>query len=603
MPSRPDASRLRAALLALAALAIVVLGVRLRATDPRVTAGAVSVSQRYLDVTRWLARGSPPDPAGGGIDLERRRQPPLLAHATVAAYRLVARPFGVSLEALATFLPLLIYLAWLALFWAGAATGEGSREEPRAWVGLAVAALFSVMPASVEATAMGIHAEPLPGAFFLTASTLVLLRSLEPEADARRCAGLGAACVAALILSWRHFPALLAASVVALAMIGRRLTRRTLALWSFVLLAPLGLAALGSRLVGWQYSPVGALGDALRALLLYRTPAASLVLPGVDWASGRQIPFQELGWIGAGLALLGLLRGLAPGASPSLRASAGFAATGLALMLACRHERFAGLALVLPAAARGAGWLFRLDSWPRCLQALREAPARGRTLVESARAGVLASLERRKAFLRWGPLPLLLGGGAFLAAGAFAPAPEPVLLVTGLETPLRLGEARRVRIDLGNAGGPPAKDPNAFAGLHVEVENAEVESASGDSGRSSARIVFEDYARNGNLFLLRASLGRLDPGAAREVRFDIRPYASPVRINYRAWMPRACPRTGATTRPDWRKVTSGGWFYDDACILRVPARDAQRSPCRIPMVGPYGIIEDGACLTVEAKLR
>lgn len=569
------------------------IGLRLRESDHRHGVVINTVFSYYFDKTQRLHQdGRLPSKdtwrLAPGVGPEN--VPPFLAYSTVWAYKIFSFSHPGSFRSFVNFFPILVYGLWLLsllVLFARLFTP---------WIALAAAAVFSVLPVSVELTRRGSYFQELPGNWLLFVTACLLPMSASEGAGRWAWTGAAVLTVTALNLSWQQFPVLYgAAGLILLSSVRSPLFGPATLRWCVALGLPLLLGELLSRFAaGIEYSPVSMLGEAALGLWRRADPVMAVAMRRGDW---RDVALLDLyayfGWLGLALTGLGTLRAWARWDDLRYRSFGVFGLVGIALLALFIKERFLAMSLCLPLMAMGLESLFS----PR--DVLTDLQARGRTLMHACRRfqDLLASRPRARKVLLCAVAAAALGVVFRLALPSALP--QPVLRLS-LEPATAVGKESAVVLVMENRGGPPPRERFAFAGMHVEVENAEVHGVRAESGGREDRVTFKNFAQAGNTFFFESKHGWLGPGQHARVSFRITPYGRPVRIFYRGWIPGPC--SDAQRREalqdllaGWRNLSRAGW-RNEACIRRAPAAADESAPiCRVPVFAAHKTLQDFPC--------
>lgn len=574
------------------------VGADLREFGPRSSIGYNTVFSFYFDrSSRLLQGGEFPhvDQWGFGPTLHEENTPPFLAYTTVWLHKMFNLFRHSSFETFADIFPILVYGMWflsvVIIF----------SDLWNRWIGLAMGAVFSFLPVSIELTKTGSYFEELLGNWFLFLSIYFLIKvTLEQNPKQWRWLIGGVIAITGLVLSWQQFPVFYGAAILAILLslkIGY--SPECLKRWGLVLGLPLLLAYLITiGLVGNDYSPLSMLNELIIGFLERSEPDLLLAMQRADWADltwGRF--YGYFGWLGIVLMAMGFLGVLFDFKNFMKRTAGIVAAVGLLVLLFFVKDRFLAMSMSLPLMALGFNTLFVPEPilvtlqlyWRRLLflyQIILQSVGSHRRVIAMfiiiAAIGIVTSL--------------------FLV-GRYAFPPEPVIRLIGLENPVVIGETKQIEIVMENAGGSALRNKYAFAGLHVEIENAHVQNIESRSEGSKNQVIFKDFSSNGRFFFFEIKSGFLDAGERVRVTFDITPYAEPVRIYYRGWIPGPCPKEEQKAvikelLPGWQRIDKDGWRNEN-CIRRAPALTGSQEPiCRVPVFAAHRTLQDFRCYVV-----
>jgi len=583
------------------AMGIFWIGADLREFGPRLSIGHNTVFSFYFDRSnRLLQEGEFPhvDQWGFAPTLHEENTPPLLAYITVWLYRMFSLFRPSSFETFVDIFPILVYGMWFL-----SAVIIFSDLWDR-WTGLAMGAAFSFLPVSIELTKTGSYFEELVGNWFLFLSIYFLIKvALEQNPKQWRWLIGGVIAITGLVLSWQQFPIFYGAAILAILLswkTGYSLER--LKRCGLVLGLPLLLAYLITiGLVGNDYSPLSMLNEFTIGFLKSSEPDLLLAMQRADWADLTLRSFYEyFGWLGIVLMAMGFL-GVIFDLKNFMKRTAGIvAAVGLLALLLFVKERFLAMSMSMPLMALGLNTLFVPES---ILVVLQQYWRRLLFLYNRIRIILQNIGSPRRVIVIFISIGAV-GIATFLFfAGRYSLPPEPVIRLTGLENPAVIGETKKIEVVMENRGGSALRNKYAFAGLHVEIENAHVRNVESSSEGSKNQVIFKDFASSGRFFFFETKFGFLDANERARVTFDITPYAEPVRIYYRGWIPGPCPKEEQKAvikelLPGWQRIDKGGWRNEN-CIRRAPALTESQEPiCRVPVFAAHRTLQDFRCYVV-----
>ena len=182
--------------------------------------------------------------------------------------------------------------------------------------------------------------------------------------------------------------------------------------------------------------------------------------------------------------------------------------------------------------------------------------------------------------------------------------PHPI---ANIEMPkdIKIGETKQIQIMLLNQGDNSLIGKSAFSGFHVEVENATVDAIKTDPDDNN-NITIKTDAWRGNTFWFEAKLPPLAANKSGKLIFNITPFASPVNIYYRVWLPGVCSKEKQIAalkglRSFWQSIEKGGWRNEE-CIQRAPANDSQEIICPVAVYAAHKDLQNFRCYKAEMMI-
>lgn len=159
---------------------------------------------------------------------------------------------------------------------------------------------------------------------------------------------------------------------------------------------------------------------------------------------------------------------------------------------------------------------------------------------------------------------------------------------------IQINETYNVTIQVKNIGRDSLCDDNllnkgrAFSGLHIEVENAKIINKKAYSSFTSVQII--EQASINDIEWFEVKIDCLKKSAIANVTFTIKPYKSPVKINYRCWIPNKCNRKAPEDlRPEYRVS-----WRNEKCLHRMPTKGEF---CNVKVYAGYYEKQDYYCLS------
>lgn len=549
-------------------------------------------SSRLLQDGRFLAI----DQWGLAPAFHEENTPPLLAYITVGMYKMFNFFHPSPFEAFVDIFPILIYGLWflsiILVF----------SDFYNRWAGLAMGTVLSFLPVSIELTRRGSYFEEVVGNWFLFLSIYFLIKIILGR-NQRQWFWLvgGVITITGLTLSWQQFPVFYGVALLAILLsmnIKSVDFHKRLAQWVIALGLPLLLGhVIASILVGNDYSPLLVLKESAIGLWQHNDPDLLLSMQRADWANaGWRHLYRYFGLLGIVLIVMGFLNVVFDFKNFTKRTAGIFCVASLLMLAAFVKERFLALSMSLPLMALGFHTLF--VPYPT-LVAMRRF---GRCVLSLGKMIFQNIVFHKRIYIALGSMLLLIVGiTALVFTKWYSPPPEPIIRLIGLEKPPIIGKEMEIEIVLENSGGSPLRNKNAFAGLHVEIENADVHNVRSYSEDAEKQVVFKNFARTGRFFFFETKYGFLDAGKKAVVTFSITPVAEPVKIYYLGWIPGPCSKEEQKKviedlRPGWQNIDKAGWRNEN-CIRRAPAfTDITNPTCRVPVFAAHSTLQNFRCL-------
>lgn len=526
--------------------------------------------------------------------------PPLLAYGTVGAFKL-AKLFKPDIDfyGLAMFFPVIVYVLWAFFgFWLVIRLFD-SRICGFIFVGL-----LAVAPLSFDLTVYGHYTEESLGAFLFFLALVFLIKFIESKK--RVFFWLAVFSLTAFYLVWQQFPLFFAGLFfIGLIEILKEQAGRRRLLFHFMLLAVLPLIfghLISCCLLGTAYSPVSMIYEAWLGAKDMNSDFIRTAMFRQDWRNLYLDEFIALislaGWILIGG---GFLKSILCRKEPKYKVILIFSVLTLAIAVKFFKSRYLALPSFLLIAS-SAGELFfnkNQKDWQELAGFFRPP-----------RAFFARLSSRTKQIFYPAVLILLILLLFFCSCLLFRKKerklfPLPTIAVSSSLENFGAGGAYKIEMKLANRGGDSFSDPVAFGGLHVEVENAEVENIVSWTDHGESQVVIKPDAQRENIYWFEVKCSGLKSAEAAYAWFKIIPKVGPVSIYYRGWLP-AEPtfwqrlKTMINLAPEYRNWRNS-WRSEDA-IRRNPANDdVSREFCPVRVFAAHENLQDFRCFKIPVK--
>lgn len=593
---RPERHNLTHTFLAVITLsAIFWVGADLRSIAPE---HAILQSDRvdsyYFDKThRLLDDGQFPqqDIWDFAPDAHPENAPPGLAYITALLYTPITLFSDITLYEFTHIFPVIIFGVWLMVIFLV------FLHLYDLMVALFISALFAFLPVSVAFTTQDRYFEELVGVPLMFAGIYMLMRVARADhTSLRKWMIATAATISLLALSWQQFPLFFmgtALSIIFIAGLDIKKWKFLSLRWGIPIITGLIIAEFISRvLVDISYSVFGMLGEFFYAFLIRHDPNLILAMQRNDWANlSLQKFFNYFGWSGVIFGTLGIAAIAAQWKAWEKRITCAFAIVGILMLYIFIKDRYMALAFLLFLFAAGIDILFS----PRALRDLFfRMLTQGHTWIHAIRSHITRK-TMLISFLVTGSLLII-----FLINFIYDYKNPPMSILSFTkEREWQVGVPQIVRIEIRNNGGKPAGGSAAFSGMHVEIINGFVSSIKASASSTHSSVVFKNFSQAGNAFFFETKFDTISPKSREYVSFVVTPYAEPIRILYRGWLPGRCGLfqrlEGLRDLRRSRKNFKNSWRNEE-CIQRVPVTDdLTQAVCRIPVFAAHEKLQNFRC--------
>ncbi|KKU52876.1 MAG: hypothetical protein A3H69_05300 [Candidatus Sungbacteria bacterium RIFCSPLOWO2_02_FULL_47_9] len=519
--------------------------------------------------------------------------PPGLAYITVFLYRV----FGgrTAFYDFAQTFPLFIYAAWFIML------VLSFRKLFGALITLGGAALFAFLPVSAFFTTRGHYLEETLGALLIFIMVHCIIRiPEEKERRQRHILSISLLLSTALFaLTWQQYIVVLGAAGALIALWAFKKSVASAGLLALAIAGGVFLAEAWCRLAGLGYSPLMMAWEFIYATIHHNDPALYAAMRRTDWANpGLKDLYSYFGALGILAGILGVFSVLTDLKNSRKQVIGIFAAAGLVVLAAFVKDRFLALTLFLYLFALGLDVLIHPEMIRRAFKSFFSLPGVARSLCivgahkKELTAGVCVLIASGIVFT--------LFSDTILSKTLYRNKPLPIITVSSGNTPLKVGGSYKVVLTLKNTGGRPLSGDSVFGGLHVEIENAIVKNIRAYSRFTKSEASLKNFAWAGDKFFFETKYYFLNSSEDGGVTFVVEPYALPVTIYYRGWLPGFCTKEERGTAlndllPAWKRDDKGGW-RNESCIMRAPETPENGATlCRIPVMAAHQAIQDFPC--------
>ncbi|MCG2718344.1 MAG: hypothetical protein L6408_05860 [Nanoarchaeota archaeon] len=158
------------------------------------------------------------------------------------------------------------------------------------------------------------------------------------------------------------------------------------------------------------------------------------------------------------------------------------------------------------------------------------------------------------------------------------------------EENLEIGETYDIILQIRNVGKGALCSKTSFSGVHIEVENATIIEKKIQSSTTPAKIIEKSYTSN-EADWFEAKFDCLKHNETGIVTFSIKPYTTPVKVNYRCWIPQFCLKLPPKNINPLYKAA----WRNEKCLHRKPSGG---SLCRVPVYAGYTEKQDYYCKNI-----
>jgi len=564
-------------LLILTSIATVLLAgffIRIYKINPTVNNNVVAY---YYDRTnRLIENGSlPPYDRWGFAPLAHPENiPPFLAFFTFFAYKIANFLSGTSLNVQSFILsfPVLLYIIWALLIFIVLKSFSNRTSST-----LVSFLILTFAPISIYITSSGRYTEESLGLLLFFLCFWLFLK---------RNSGLIyylflIASLTALVLAWQQFHIFFATMAIAIIVdmvlkasgISKRGVLKDLSLFVIPLILGHFISCYFFKI---SYSPIQMLKEFWIGIKDFNSGYLISAMRRRDWAPlSFSAALNGTGLFFASLILMGILRSLFEWRIAKYRYVLLFNVA--AFFVAFRFSK--NLAMLLPFGIYSAtiGWESVSDGWsPPLVYWLTSAQ---NWIGKHWSLFVNLIKKKMKLVITFFLIGFLASGTILLILFSFRKSAElPALQIEFTEKPTlnKDNYKTKAKIVIRNKGGDSLDIPNAIAGIHIELENAEALNIFGRQRDNLVAPKFKSDYRRGNIFWFEVTFNPLKRGEEAIVEFDIqRTGNGEITIFYRGWLPGECPielqkEAVKDLVGRFSNLLVGGWRHEN-CIIRNPA--------------------------------
>lgn len=485
--------------------------------------------------------------------------PPFPAYFAVGVYRLVSFFCNVSFHHFIVILPVLMYVI---LFVAGffiVANLYGKLA------GFFFAILLTIIPAASLLTQKGYYTEEALGVFLIILFFFFFIKSKKNN----KYVYLAITALTLLSLTWQIFLWVFAGVLVHLMFYRKKLTHHLL-----ILILPLLVGHIISvNIIGLDYSPVYMLKE---AYVGYKYESSEDFKIAFDRVDLRPIGFQKytedftyLGLIFSVLGLFVCLKNLKKHEYATLLV---YSILGFTAVIKYVKFRFFSLVFIIMLSSLGMSYAYNFD------------------IVTRLRLkGYFKKLRKySKKILKVLVIILLILAGILTVQHIRNPECEITLILP--EEKIEIGRVYDITLQIENIGEGALCRKDAFSGVHIEVENASVLEKKAYSSITKGEVAEKGYTTD-QIGWFEAKFDCLKHNNKGRVTFSIKPYALPVKLNYRCWIPQFCLRPPPKEiLPEFKMA-----WRNEKCLHRKPS---EGSLCSVPVYAGYVEKQDYYCKSV-----
>jgi len=476
----------------------------------------------------------------------KENSPPFLALFTFFLYKL-SSPLHIDFYYFIIYFPLLMYLSLFIFGFIFVANLYNKTA------GLFFVVLLSIAHLSVKLTVKGYYTEETLGVLLILFSIFFLIKSEKNS----NYVFLAILALTLLQLTWQVFIFVLMGVLILLVI--KIKSKKHLIKYLAILILPLLLAHMISiYFIGIDYSPISMFKESYLGVRESNTEDFKIAFDRVKLQPMELESFIEsYSHIGAVFLIFGLFICLKNIKQSKYHTILIF--TILSMVFLLKYTKFRFFALV--------------------------------PILIMSSIGLEAVLNKSEKYKKYFILIALIIAGGFLIMANYHPKCNMELSVP---EKMKINETYNITIQVKNTGKNPLCsnklfDRNRpFGGLHIEVENAKIINKKVHSLFTSVQTM-DQYSIN-DIDWFEVTIDCLKKSAVSKVKFTVRPYKLPIKINYRCWIPDKCnEKPSEELRPEYRIS-----WRNEKCLQRSPEKGQF---CKVKVYAGYREKQDYSCFS------
>lgn len=478
--------------------------------------------------------------------------PPLPAYFSVMLYRISDLFLDISFYNFIMFFPVLMYII---LFISGLFIVNNLYNKA---TGFFFAALLTITPATALLTKKGYYTEEALGVLLILLFFFFLIKSEKKN----KYIYLAITALTLLSLTWQTFIFIQLGLLVYLL-----IRRKKIKKYLLILILPLLLGhVISVNMIGLDYSPIYVLKETYIGYKYDSTEDFSIAFHrGKLKSMDIQRYIKEFSYACTIFLIIGLFACLKNIRKPEYNILLIYSILGLIAIIKYIKFRFLSLTFILILSSIGLSCVYNFN--------------------------IFKKLNLGKYIKKyWKILIIILVIVSGILTVQYLREPKCKIDLVLPEGKLEIGQTYDILLQIENTGKDALCKETSFSGVHIEVENASITGKKAYSQTTQARTIEKSYTSN-NADWFEAKFDCLKHDEVGRVTFSIKPYATPVKINYRCWIPQFCLKPAPKDINSKYKVA----WRNEECLHRMPSSGDN---CTVKVYAGYSEKQDFNCETI-----
>lgn len=480
----------------------------------------------------------------------KENYPPFPALAAIPLYSLI-KPFGITFDAFIAYFPVILYLS---IFIIGFLIMKSLYDFE---AGLFFSIIFSIVPAAINSTIKTYYTEEALGALLLILSAYYIAKSEKVNGKFF----LASIFLTLLALTWQVF-VMFYFAIILYAILNIKNRKKFFAVLLVVISSLVFAHIISVWIIGIDYSPFQIMRESLITVREGNQPYFKIAFDRTDLNTrGVDNLFNEFGYVASILIFLGLLEQIFNFKENKNKFLLINGVIALSSIIISLKFRYYAMPFLIMAAALGARSLINVQKMKKSQKIFNVM------------------------------LAIIILVIIFVSTKLIVPSCSVDL---NAPASVQKGKYYELTFTMKNNGFDSACDSkygqeHAFAGLHIEVENAIILNSTYHPRPSNTslkyRVPYEDVK------WLEATFDCINKDMNGSVKVWVMPTAEKIKINYRCWMPKKYCIAAAPQdmRPEYKAV-----WRNENCMERYPQKG---SICMVPVYAGYYKTKDFSCAT------